>query len=60
MTAGQRCRVYTNEDHPEHCGLNWRSGSGIWNNGGDKAELRNASGHLIDHKCYGDREGECP
>jgi hypothetical protein len=57
MGAGQVCRVYTNEDHPDHCGLNWRWGQGIWRNAGDKAELRNASGLLIDAWCYGDR---CP
>lgn len=60
IAAGQTCRVYTNEDHVEHCGINWRSGQAIWANGGDKAELRNAAGMLVDHLCYGDRVGQCP
>jgi hypothetical protein len=60
IAPGQTCRVYTNEDHPESCGLNWRSGQAIWANGGDKAELRDAGGLLVDHRCYGDREGQCP
>lgn len=53
------CRVYTNEDHPEHCGFNWASGVAIWNNGGDKAELRDPSGALVDWYCYGSYEGQC-
>jgi endonuclease/exonuclease/phosphatase family metal-dependent hydrolase len=60
IAAGQTCRVYTDELHPEHCGLSWHSGQAIWRNAGDKAELRDGAGRLIDHLCYGDREGECP
>jgi hypothetical protein len=60
MAAGQACRVYTDEDHPEHCGLNWgRSTQPVWANTGDKAELRDAAGALSDWFCYGDREGDC-
>ncbi len=60
MTAGQTCRVYTNQDHPEHCGLNWGNASqAIWSNSGDKAELRDASGRLIDWYCYGDHADQC-
>jgi hypothetical protein len=60
MSAGQTCRVYTNQSHPEHCGLNWgHGGSGIWRNDGDKAELRDAADRLIDHRCYGDWAGDC-
>ncbi|MFN8422938.1 MAG: lamin tail domain-containing protein [Anaerolineae bacterium] len=41
----KRCRVYTNEDHPERaCAFNWGSAQAIWSNAGDKAELRDASG----------------
>ncbi|MCC7020872.1 MAG: lamin tail domain-containing protein [Ardenticatenales bacterium] len=54
IDAGARCRVYTNEDHPElPCAFKWGSDQGIWNNSGDKAELRDPAGTLIDHKCYG-------
>jgi hypothetical protein len=60
IAAGQTCRVYTDELHPEHCGLSWRSGQAIWRNGGDKAELRDAAGRLVDHACYGDRADDCP
>ena len=54
IDAGARCRVYTNEDHPERpCAFKWGSDQGIWNNSGDKAELRDGVGALIDEKCYG-------
>jgi phosphatidylserine/phosphatidylglycerophosphate/cardiolipin synthase-like enzyme len=52
MEPGQVCRIYTNEDHPEWCGFNYGSGSAIWNNGGDCAELRNSTGTTIDTYCY--------
>lgn len=54
IAPGARCRVYTNEDHPERpCAFRWGSDQGIWNNSGDKAELRDPSGAVIDHRCYG-------
>ena len=60
MAAGQACRVYTNQDHPESCGLNWHYASGgIWRNMGDKAELRDASDAVIDWWCFGDYAGQC-
>ena len=52
MQPGERCRVYTNEYHPEWCGFSYGSGSAIWNNGGDCAYLRGSSGGLIDTYCY--------
>lgn len=52
MTPGNACRVYTNENHPEYCGFNYSSGSGIWNNGGDCGYLRDANSTLIDDYCY--------
>lgn len=58
MTAGQTCRVYTNQSHPEHCGLNWASSQAIWRNAGDVGELRNGN-TAIDRFCFGDRIGEC-
>jgi hypothetical protein len=48
MQPGQTCRVYTNEAHPEWCGLNYGSGSAIWNNGGDCGYLKDANSTLID------------
>jgi len=58
MAVGQTCRIYTNESHPEHCGLNWASSQAIWRNDGDVGELR-SGGTVIDRFCYGDRIGEC-
>lgn len=58
MAAGQTCRVYTNQSHPEHCGLNWASSQAIWRNAGDVGELRSGS-TVIDRFCFGDRIGEC-
>lgn len=60
MEAGQVCRVYTGQLHPEHCGFNWGSNQAIWRNAGDKAELRDGAGALVDQFCYGDREADCP
>jgi len=49
IQANQECRIYTNEVHPESCGFSFgNGGSGVWNNGGDIASLRNAEGELID------------
>ena len=52
MQSGQTCRVYTNETHPEWCGFSYGSGTGIWNNDGDCAFLRNSASELIDKYCY--------
>jgi len=50
MQPNQECRIFTNEDHSEWCGFNFRNGgSGVWDNtGGDMATLRNAEGIMID------------
>jgi hypothetical protein len=53
MEPGQRCRVYTNECHPEWCGFSFHhSGSAIWNNSGDCAELMDSYGTTVDTYCY--------
>jgi len=52
IQPGQTCRVYTNEDHAEWCGFNYGSNVEIWNNSGDKATLRDASGTLVDVYIY--------
>ena len=53
IQPGTACRVYTNQDHPEYCGFNYRNGGqAIWNNGGDCATLKDSSGQEVDNKCY--------
>lgn len=52
MQPGDRCRVYTNEHHPEWCGFNYESSSAIWNNTGDCADLRDSYGDTVDTYCY--------
>jgi hypothetical protein len=53
LASGQVCRVYTNEEHPDWCGFNYRfTGSAIWNNGGDCAYLRDGALNLIEEYCY--------
>jgi phosphatidylserine/phosphatidylglycerophosphate/cardiolipin synthase-like enzyme len=52
MQPGQTCRIYTNENHPEWCGFSYGSGSAIWNNSGDCADLRDSSGSTIDTYSY--------
>jgi hypothetical protein len=47
IAAGQTCRVYTNESHPEWCGFNWGVRSAVWNNAGDRANLVNPLGQVI-------------
>lgn len=59
MAPGQTCRVYTDELHPEHCGLSWQNGQGIWSNQGDKAEIRDAAQTLVDWWCYRDHGDQC-
>ncbi len=52
INPGQSCRVYTNENHPEHCGFNYGSGSAIWNNSGDCGYLYNNLGEFVSQNCY--------
>lgn len=52
IQPGQVCRVYTNENHPEWCGFNWKNGSAIWNNNGDTATLKDGSGKVISTCSY--------
>ena len=53
IAAGQTCRVYTNETHPESCGLSWRRGSAVWNNAGDRANLIDPTGRIVSTVGYG-------
>lgn len=53
LAAGQVCRVYTDESHPESCGFNFGIGRAIWNNkDGDCGYLYDASGKEISNLCY--------
>lgn len=52
MQPGQICRVYTNENHPEWCALNWGRGSAVWNNSGDRAELIDPAGKVVSSVGY--------
>ena len=52
MRLGQTCRVYTNEDHPESCGLSFGSGSAVWRNSGDTAVLLDAQGKEVSRYSY--------
>jgi hypothetical protein len=52
LQAGQSCRVYTNENHPEHCGFSFGSGRAIWNNKGDCGYLYDSSGAEVSKYCY--------
>jgi len=52
MEPAQVCRVYTNQYHPESCGLSYGSSSAIWNNTGDCAYLQDSAATLIDTYCY--------
>jgi hypothetical protein len=51
--AGQACRVYTNQTHPEWCGLSWARGSAVWNNAGDRANLVAPDGSVVSTVGYG-------
>lgn len=52
LAPGQACWVYTNEVHPETCGLSFRRSQAIWNNKGDCGRLYRADGQLAHEKCY--------
>jgi micrococcal nuclease len=52
LEPGQTCRVYTNEVHPETCGLSFGSNGAIWRNSGDCGRLYDASGTLVAEGCY--------
>ncbi len=39
LQPGQHCRVYTNEYHPEYCGLSFNHRGAVWNNSKPDAAL---------------------
>lgn len=52
VAVGQTCRVYTNQVHPESCGLSWGRSSEVWNNLGDRAHLINTNGVVVSSRGY--------
>ena len=57
MQPGQLCRIYTNEQHAQWCGLSYQRGSAIWNNRGDTAILSNKSAVTVDTCSYPRQSG---
>ena len=53
MQPGQICRLYTNEVHPEWCGLSWAKTTAQWNNAGDRANLIDTTGKVVSSIGYG-------
>ena len=51
MQAGQDCRVYTNEIHPESCDFSFGSSVALWKNSGDCGYWYD-EGTQIDEYCY--------
>lgn len=52
LKAGQSCRVYTNEVHPDTGGFSFAIGRAIWNNQGDVGRLHDAEGTLVSELAY--------
>jgi hypothetical protein len=52
LQAGQSCRVYTNESHPESCGFSFGVNQAIWNNSGDCGYLYDNTGAQVAQYCY--------
>ena len=52
LEPGKRCRIYTNEDHPEWCGFSFENSQAIWGNSGDCATLRDRQALIVDEACY--------
>jgi len=52
LGPGQYCRVYTNQYWPKHCGFTYQNPAPIWDNTGDCAYLRDATGRLVNKFCY--------
>ncbi|UCD97935.1 MAG: lamin tail domain-containing protein [Chloroflexota bacterium] len=52
IKPGEICRVYTNENHPEWCGFNWKKTKEIWPNSAGHAFLWDSERTLIFDKRY--------
>jgi endonuclease YncB( thermonuclease family) len=53
LSAGQTCRIYTNEFHPESCGFSFGREESLWSNSGDCGHLYDPGGNLVNEFCYG-------
>jgi hypothetical protein len=56
LQPGATVRVYTNETHSESGGFSFGSGSPIWNNSGDIAELYDSDKQLVSRYAYGNKK----
>lgn len=52
LAPGLSCRIYTNENHPEYCGLSFGIRQEIWNNEGDCGYLYDQEGAQVSKYCY--------
>jgi hypothetical protein len=52
MQSGDRCGIYNSDYHLEWCEFSYGSGSAIWSNGDNCADLRDGQGKTIDPYCY--------
>nr|CAD27650.1 dsgA protein [Saccharothrix mutabilis subsp. capreolus] len=55
LWPGQRCRVYTNQVHPQWGGFSFGSSRAIWNDTGDTATLRKPDKTVVAQYGYGDQ-----
>ena len=55
IQPGQKIRVYTDEVHSDSGGFSFGSGTAIWANKGDAAELRDATGTVVSTFTYGSK-----
>lgn len=55
LAPGTTCRIYTNENHADSCGLSFGNERALWNNKGDCGYLYDPTGKEVSSFCYGDR-----
>lgn len=58
LGAGKTVRVHTGRGANDRNDLYWRQDWYVWNNDGDRATLKNASGTVIDRCSWGDGDGD--
>ena len=56
LQSGQTIRVYTNQDHPETGGFNYKYGRALWSNKGEIARLFDAAGNEVSRFAYGSKK----
>ncbi len=52
IQPAQKCRIYTNQDHPEWCGFSFGSRKAVWNNQGDRGVLYDQYSRKISEYSY--------